>query len=105
MVEFSMYYDIFLKSWKTKENLDPIPAKNLWTRSGRYFVIIITRTAPRRPTEIRSFVISNISALKNHPRDMCKMEIGVGQSSGYNPDLLLASDLYPCPLPSDFSDL
>ncbi len=22
MVEFSMYYNIFLKSWKTKENLD-----------------------------------------------------------------------------------
>ncbi len=88
---FSMYYDIFLKSWKTKENLDPIPAKSLWTRSGRYFVIIITRTAPRRPTAIGSFVISNSFGSKKHPRDTAKIEIGVGPSSEYSVDLLSAS--------------
>jgi len=65
MVEFSMYYDIFLKSWKTKENLDSIPAKSLWTKSDKYLVIIIMRTAPKIPTAIGSFVISNISALKS----------------------------------------
>ncbi len=65
MVEFSIYYDILLISWKTKENSGPIPAQSLWTKSGRSFVIIITPTAPRRPTAIGSFVISNISALKN----------------------------------------
>ncbi len=42
---------------------------------------------------------------KNHPRDMGKIEIGVRPRSEYSVDLLLASDLYPCPLPSDFSDL
>ena len=80
MVEFSMYYDIFLKSWKTKENLDPIPAKSLWTRSGMYFGIIITRTAPRRPTAIGSFVISNISALKSIRAIWAKSESGSDQA-------------------------
>ncbi len=87
MVEFSMYYDIFLISWKTKENPDPIPAKSLWTRSGMYFGIIITRTEPRRPAVIGSFVIKYFGS-KKHPRDMGKIEIGVGPSLEYSADLL-----------------